>query len=73
MTFLFLTLAIKLKKSVNYYNGYIGAIAKGAYEFGQRALGNESIIGLPSTKGVVHKINTAIKMRTFGCLLHLPY
>ena len=46
-------------------NGYIGAIAKGAYEFGQRALGNRSIIGLPSTKGVVHKINTAIKMRDF--------
>jgi len=46
-------------------NGYIGAIAKGQYEFGQRALGNRSIIGLPSTKGVVHKINTAIKMRDF--------
>lgn len=46
-------------------NGHIVACCRGKSEFGQRALGNRSILANPSLDGVVEKINTQIKYRDF--------
>ncbi len=45
--------------------GKIVARAKGAMEFGARALGNRSILARPDAPGVVRTINEAIKSRDF--------
>ena len=42
-------------------------------EFGQRALGNRSILADPRKIETVERINKKIKYRDFGCLLHLAY
>lgn len=46
-------------------NGKIVARVIGQSEFGQRALGNRSILALPSAEGIVDKINFSIKQRDF--------
>ena len=40
-------------------------------EFGQRALGNRSILADPRRASSVEKINSKIKYEIFGCLSHL--
>jgi len=45
--------------------GEIVAVIRGRAEFGARALGNRSILADPSQRGVVQKINEAIKNRDF--------
>lgn len=44
-------------------NGKVCAIARGSLEFGPRALGNRSIIALPTSKEIRNKINSKIKKR----------
>ena len=46
-------------------NGMIIGCSQGRSEFGQRALGNRSILADPSLPGVVDKINHQIKYRDF--------
>jgi len=45
--------------------GWIIAVCQGRNEFGQRALGNRSILAHPSKREVVDKINKQIKHRDF--------
>ena len=44
---------------------YVVARHQGRSEFGQRALGNRSILANPKADGVLQKINTQIKNRDF--------
>ena len=46
-------------------NGVVVACSRGRSEFGQRALGNRSILANPSLPGTVEKINRQIKYRDF--------
>ena len=52
----------------NYLKGKVIGRASGRSEFGQRALGNRSILANPSYSGIV-QINSAIKYRDFW----MPY
>ncbi len=45
--------------------GWTVAVCQGNSEFGQRALGNRSILAHPSLPGIVNKINKQIKYRDF--------
>lgn len=45
--------------------GFVFSVSRGRSEFGQRALGNRSILAHPSTPGIVEKINGQIKYRDF--------
>ena len=59
------------KLIANFLNkGLIIARCKGRMEFGQRALGNRSILADPRNYNNVKKINDKIKYRDFGCLSH---
>ena len=49
--------------------GFIIARCKGRMEFGQRALGNRSILADPRDYNNIKKINDKIKKEIFGCLL----
>jgi len=47
------------------FRGDTVAVVRGRAEFGARALGNRSILANPSQRGIVQKINEAIKNRDF--------